>query len=280
MSESPASLARQRALLRSLGFAFLEVGYEPPQGAAAVPPTTNAPPAARQQPVTGRTKVERPVAPPPVAPPPPAEPEAAPPEIPPKAAPLSSAERARRVTELESIASLITACTACPLHLGRAQPVIGEGDPEAQVFVVCEVPGEEDDAEGRPYPKGEAAELLTKMLAAMGHPRQKVFLTHAVKCRPVGGNHPSPDQLHSCRAHLMRQIDVVQPRVVLCFGPDALGAVLPDAARRFASVRGKWLSLQGIPVMATFAPEYVQRLTDRKKTVWGDLQKVMAALTA
>lgn len=167
-------------------------------------------------------------------------------------------------------------CQACGLGVTRRRFVFGEGPCGASVMFVGEGPGREEDRQGRPF-VGNAGELLTKMIAAMGMTRKEVFVGNVVKCRPPMNRAPLPDEIAACSAMLEEQIRCVSPKVIVSLGATALRFFLGtdvSMTRR----RGRFLNYQGIPVMPTFHPAYMLRQPSSKRLVWEDLQKVMAHL--
>ena len=167
-------------------------------------------------------------------------------------------------------------CTRCKLHKGRHTIVFGDGSPNAKLVFVGEGPGADEDAQGLPF-VGRAGKLLTQMIEAMGLQRKDVYICNVVKCRPPENRAPEPDEVAACSPYLLRQIDAINPKIVVCLGASAAKALL-NTTRGISSFRGEWLEWRGRKLMATFHPAYLLRNPPAKADVWKDLQKVMAEL--
>jgi uracil-DNA glycosylase family 4 len=167
-------------------------------------------------------------------------------------------------------------CTRCKLHKGRNKIVFGDGSPKAQLVFVGEGPGADEDAQGLPF-VGRAGKLLTQMIEAMGLQRKDVYICNVVKCRPPENRAPEPDEVAACSPFLMRQIDSIQPKVIVCLGATAAKTIL-NTTRGISQFRGEWLEWRGHKLMATYHPAYLLRNPPAKADVWKDLQKVMAEL--
>ena len=167
-------------------------------------------------------------------------------------------------------------CTRCKLHKGRNKIVFGDGNPKAQLVFVGEGPGADEDAQGLPF-VGRAGKLLTQMIEAMGLQRKDVYICNVVKCRPPENRAPEPDEVAACSPFLMRQIDSIQPKVIVCLGATAAKTIL-NTTRGISQFRGEWLEWRGHKLMATYHPAYLLRNPPAKADVWKDLQKIMAEL--
>jgi uracil-DNA glycosylase len=167
-------------------------------------------------------------------------------------------------------------CTRCKLHKGRNKLVFGDGSPTAQLVFVGEGPGADEDIQGLPF-VGRAGKLLTQMIEAMGLQRKDVYICNVVKCRPPENRTPEPDEVQTCSPYLLRQIDVINPRVIVCLGAVAAKALL-QTNKGITQFRGQWLEWRGRKLMATYHPAYLLRNPPAKADVWKDLQKVMAEL--
>jgi len=176
-------------------------------------------------------------------------------------------------------------CTRCRLCQGRTRTVFGEGNPDAELVFVGEGPGQEEDRTGRPF-VGRAGELLTKMIEAMGLTRRDVYICNLVKCRPPGNRAPAPEEVEACWDYLVRQLQIIRPKVIVALGNPATQNLL-DTRIGITKMRGRWQKLPligeglaGIDVMPTFHPAYLLRqyTPDNRRRVWDDLQKVMAVL--
>ena len=141
----------------------------------------------------------------------------------------------QRRAALEAIATEVRACTRCRLAQGRTRAVPGEGHPDTEVVFVGEGPGQTEDAQGRPF-VGRAGELLVKLLASIGWRRQEVFITNIVKCRPPGNRDPEPDEIAACAPYLQRQLEVLDPAVVVTLGRFSMAHFRPG--ERITQIHG------------------------------------------
>jgi uracil-DNA glycosylase family 4 len=167
-------------------------------------------------------------------------------------------------------------CTRCKLHKGRTNIVFGVGNPKAQLMFVGEGPGHDEDIKGEPF-VGRAGKLLTQMIEAMSLRREDVYIANVVKCRPPENRLPEKDEITTCSPFLMRQIDVIKPKVVCCLGSCAAQTLL-QTTQGISRFRGEWFDFRGAKLIATYHPAYLLRNPPAKSEVWKDLQKVMAVL--
>ena len=167
-------------------------------------------------------------------------------------------------------------CTRCKLHKGRDKIVFGDGSHKAELVFIGEGPGADEDQQGIPF-VGRAGKLLTQMIEAMGMQRKDVYICNVVKCRPPENRAPEPDEVGTCSPYLLRQIDVLRPKVIVCLGAVAAKTLL-ETTRGISQFRGQWLEWRGHKLMATYHPAYLLRNPNAKGEVWKDLQKVMAEL--
>jgi uracil-DNA glycosylase len=167
-------------------------------------------------------------------------------------------------------------CTRCKLHKGRNKIVFGDGSPKAQLVFVGEGPGADEDMQGLPF-VGRAGKLLTQMIEAMGLQRKDVYICNVVKCRPPENRAPEPDEVATCSPYMLRQIDAIRPKVIVCLGAVAAKTML-ETTRGISQFRGEWQEWRGHKLMATYHPAYLLRNPPAKADVWKDLQKVMAEL--
>jgi uracil-DNA glycosylase family 4 len=177
---------------------------------------------------------------------------------------------------LPKIREDIGECTRCKLHKGRNKIVFGDGSAKAQLVFIGEGPGADEDAQGLPF-VGRAGKLLTQMIEAMGLQRKDVYICNVVKCRPPENRTPEPDEVETCSPYLLRQVDVINPKVIVCLGAVAAKTLL-QTNRGITQFRGQWLEWRGRKLMATYHPAYLLRNPNAKGEVWKDLQKVMAEL--
>ena len=167
-------------------------------------------------------------------------------------------------------------CTRCKLHHGRTKLVFGDGNPKAELVFVGEGPGRDEDTQGLPF-VGRAGKLLTQMIEAMGLRRQDVYICNVVKCRPPENRTPEKDEVETCSPFLLRQLDAISPKVIVCLGSVAAQTLL-ETNRGISHFRGEWLDFRGRKLMATYHPAYLLRNPSAKGEVWKDLQKVMVVL--
>jgi len=177
---------------------------------------------------------------------------------------------------LPKILTDIGDCTRCKLHRGRTKLVFGDGNPKAELVFVGEGPGRDEDAQGLPF-VGRAGKLLTQMIEAMGLQRKDVYICNVVKCRPPENRTPEKDEVETCSPFLLRQLDAIAPKVIVCLGSVAAQTLL-ETNRGISHFRGEWLDFRGRKLLATYHPAYLLRNPSAKGEVWKDLQKVMAVL--
>jgi DNA polymerase len=186
----------------------------------------------------------------------------------------------RRVA-LEAIAAEVRACTNCRLHETRTKAVPGEGDPETEVVFVGEGPGFNEDRQGRPF-VGRAGDLLVKLLASIGWRREDVFITNVVKCRPPDNRDPQPDEIAACAPFLRRQLEVLDPAVVVTLGRYSMGTFMPGArisqahgtVRPVDSATGAASAL----VFAMYHPAAALRTPAIERESYADIAAVPSAL--
>lgn len=167
-------------------------------------------------------------------------------------------------------------CTRCRLHKGRTKIVFGVGNPKAQLVFVGEGPGHDEDVQGEPF-VGRAGKLLTQMIEAMSLRREDVYICNVVKCRPPDNRLPEKDEITTCSPFLVRQLSVIQPRVICALGACAAQTLL-ETTQGISRFRGEWFDYRGAKLIATYHPAYLLRNPGAKGEVWRDLQKVMAYL--
>lgn len=178
--------------------------------------------------------------------------------------------------DLEAVARTAAACTLCRLSKTRQTVVFGEGDPRAALMFIGEGPGADEDRTGRPF-VGQAGQLLDRMISAMGLERNQVYITNIVKCRPPGNRDPKEDEVTPCAPYLDRQIDLIEPRVLVALGKPASHR-LTGTQKPIGALRGRWSSYRGIPLMPVFHPAYLLRTPSAKREAWEDLKKIMQRL--
>ena len=168
-------------------------------------------------------------------------------------------------------------CMRCKLcNLGRSQTVFGVGNAKARLMFVGEAPGEDEDRKGEPF-VGRAGQLLTKIIEAIGMTRDQVYIANVIKCRPPGNRNPEPDEVASCEPFLFRQIDVIQPKVIVPLGKFAAQSLL-KTMDPITRLRGRQFEYRGAVLIPTFHPAYLLRNPSAKREVWEDMKKVRAIL--
>jgi len=191
------------------------------------------------------------------------------------APPQTPAER----KALEEIDRQVLVCQLCPVPRLRTKAVPGEGDRSAELMFIGEAPGRDEDAQGRPF-VGRAGQLLRKIIAAMSFREDEVYITNIVKCRPPDNRVPLREEEEACSSYLVRQIELMRPRVIVTLGKTPTDYFAPGRESMTAR-RGRWGDYRGIPVMPTFHPSYLIRNEgnrELKRMVWEDMQKVMTLL--
>ncbi|HEX4573944.1 MAG TPA: uracil-DNA glycosylase [Gemmatimonadales bacterium] len=183
---------------------------------------------------------------------------------------LFATDPVQQAGSLAAIAALVAACTKCRLCESRARTVPGEGPADARLVVVGEGPGRVEDETGRPF-VGQAGELLTKILAAIEWPRERVFICNVVKCRPPENRVPQYDEVAACLPYLFRQIELLQPHVILAMGGTAAQALL-DTKQSLGALRNQVHRFRGIPVIVTYHPAALLRNPNWKKPTWDDVR--------
>ena len=267
-------LRRQRVLRQHvktdqlMGLTAVPVGQAPPAVSEAPAPATTRPAvgSARAQPAADAPV---PTTAPPIAP----------------RTRLEAMDRDTRLRVLQQIDEQeVRGCTDCELHQYRQQTVFGEGAPDAPVLFIGEGPGQNEDEQGRPF-VGRAGDLLTKMIRAMGYERDQIYIANVVKCRPPNNRTPKPQEVEACWQYLRRQIETIQPKVIVTLGGPAAKMIL-NTKEGITRLRGIWHSYDAveppIPVMPTFHPAYLLRsyTKENRARVWSDLQAVMDKVNA
>jgi DNA polymerase len=163
-------------------------------------------------------------------------------------------------------------CRRCKLHPYRTQIVFGTGDPQAKLIFVGEAPGREEDLQGEPF-VGQAGQLLTKIIQAIQLKREEVYIANIIKCRPPENRNPEPDEIAACEPFLIKQLQVIRPRLICALGSFAAQTLL-KTEEKISSLRGRFHEYQGIPLMPTYHPAFLLRNPNRKREVWEDMKKI------
>jgi uracil-DNA glycosylase len=171
---------------------------------------------------------------------------------------------------LDEVVAHIASCTRCPLYSTALNPVPGEGNPNADFMCVGEAPGATEDETGRPF-IGAAGQLLTKILAAIGLSRDDVYIVNVLKHRPPGNRNPQPNEVAACSPYLIRQIELIQPKVILALGTFAAQTLL-NSKTPIGKLRGQVHEYHGVPVIVTYHPAALLRNPSWKRPTWEDVQ--------
>ena len=175
-----------------------------------------------------------------------------------------------KLKTLDEIAEAARKCTRCPLYASATNAVPGEGNPDADLVCIGEAPGENEDLQGKPF-VGASGQLLTKILAAIDLKRDEVFIANVLKHRPPGNRNPRPDEVEACSPYLVRQLELVRPKVILCFGTFAVQTLL-NTKTPIGKLRGAVHRYYGIPLVATYHPAALLRNPAWKRPTWEDVQ--------
>jgi uracil-DNA glycosylase len=200
------------------------------------------------------------------------------------AAPVVVRERIGAVDAMDwdALAAAVAECRACRLCEGRTNTVFGVGDLQADWMVIGEAPGENEDLQGEPF-VGQAGKLLDNMLAALGVSRRKgVYIANVLKCRPPGNRNPLPEEIAQCEPFLRRQVELLQPKIILAMGRFAVQTLL-QSTEPVGRLRGRVHRYHGVPLVVTYHPAYLLRNLPDKAKAWADLclaQSVLRELTA
>jgi uracil-DNA glycosylase family 4 len=175
-----------------------------------------------------------------------------------------------RLSSLKTIAKAVEACTRCPLYKTANHGVPGEGAPKARLVCVGEAPGANEDETGLPF-VGQAGGLLTKILAAVELTREEVFITNVVKHRPPGNRNPTPGEIEACSPYLVRQLELIKPKVIVAFGTFAAQTLL-NTKTPIGKLRGEVHRYHGIPLIVTYHPAALLRNPSWKRPTWEDVK--------
>ncbi len=265
---------RQRAMLAEMGIrvwwpqapvADLPAQAQPERETVPPAPTPEATSAPAPTPVPVAQRPSAPVRPVPVAP---------------TALPADAVPLPPGVDQMdwETLQATVAECQACGLCKGRKNTVFGVGDRSAQWMVIGEAPGENEDLQGEPF-VGQAGKLLDNMLKAIGLNRSVdgekdgqsgVYIANTLKCRPPGNRNPEPIELQTCAPYLVRQVALVQPKIILAMGRFAVQSLL-QTTEPIGKLRGRVHQYQGVPVVVTYHPAYLLRNPADKAKAWADL---------
>ena len=192
-----------------------------------------------------------------------------------RAEPVPSEDEASSWHRLEQA---VCCCTRCDLHASRTQAVFGVGSHDADLMIIGEAPGRDEDLQGEPF-VGRAGQLLNAMLAAIGFKREQVYIANILKCRPPNNRDPRPDEAAACNAWLQQQIELVRPAAILAVGRIAAHNLL-NTDQSLGALRAREHSYAGIPLVVTYHPAYLLRKPIEKRKSWQDLKRVKYMLNS
>jgi uracil-DNA glycosylase family 4 len=176
-----------------------------------------------------------------------------------------------KVSPFEDLIEEVNTCRKCDLHKSRTNAVFGKGPVGADIMIIGEAPGRDEDIKGIPF-VGRAGRKLDDMFSAAGIKKSDVFITNVVKCRPPGNRNPEPIEMKKCRPYLLKQIEIIQPKVIVLLGNIALSLVTGEPSG-ITKMRGKSLEYLSYRAIPTFHPAYVLRNAGSEKTVVEDFKK-------
>ena len=177
-----------------------------------------------------------------------------------------------QIGSLDALREIALSCPRCRLAETRTQVVFGEGNPSANLVVVGEAPGADEDRTGLPF-VGRAGKLLDLLLASIGFPRDEVYICNVLKCRPPGNRNPQPEEIAACSPYLLRQIEFVAPRAILAIGTFPAQTLL-GTTESISRLRGTVQHFHGVPLVATYHPAALLRNSSWVRPVWEDLQRL------
>jgi DNA polymerase len=185
---------------------------------------------------------------------------------------LAPAPRSADAPAWQALRAEVSVCTRCELSRGRTQTVFGVGNTQAELLVIGEAPGAEEDRQGEPF-VGRAGQLLNSMLRAMGNPRESVYIANLLKCRPPGNRDPKPEEVASCLPYLQRQVELLQPRLIVAVGRIAAQNLLATDTP-IGRLRGQVhrFGERATPLIVTYHPAYLLRSPGEKRKAWVDLK--------
>lgn len=194
-----------------------------------------------------------------------------------EAPPAPAVPAAPQASDLATLSETVAACERCGLCSTRTQTVFGVGNPRAEIVFVGEAPGAEEDRRGEPF-VGRAGQLLTDIITkGMKLTREEVYICNVLKCRPPDNRDPNPEEVMHCEPYLVRQLELIQPKVIVALGRISAQTLL-KTEKSLSSLRGSWHSYHGIPLRATFHPAYLLRKPDDKRLAWDDVKEILKFL--
>lgn len=178
----------------------------------------------------------------------------------------------------QQLEQAVSCCSKCELHTSRTQAVFGVGDHDADLLIIGEAPGRDEDLQGEPF-VGRAGQLLNAMLAAIGYQREQVYIANILKCRPPNNRDPRLEESEACNPWLQQQIELIRPGVILALGRIAAHNLL-NTDQSLGALRARQHSYAGIPLIVTYHPAYLLRKPIDKRKSWQDLKRVKMLLTS
>lgn len=175
------------------------------------------------------------------------------------------------MSELELLAAEVARCTRCSLHQGRTKAVPGEGRGDADILFIGEAPGFHEDQQGRPF-VGAAGQFLDELLDSIGLKRAQVFITNVIKCRPPGNRDPLPEEIEACSPYLDRQIELIQPKLIVTLGRFSMARAFPKA--RISHVHGQPRKIGGVVYYPMYHPAAALHQPSLRRTVEQDMQRI------
>jgi uracil-DNA glycosylase family 4 len=175
------------------------------------------------------------------------------------------------VSKLEALAAEVARCTRCLLHRGRTKAVPGEGPEDAEIMFIGEAPGFHEDQQGRPF-VGAAGQFLEELLELVGLKREQVFIANVIKCRPPGNRDPLPEEIEACKPFLDRQIELIQPKLVVTLGRFSMARAFPKA--RISHVHGQPRKVGGVIYYPMYHPAAALHQPSLRRTVEEDMRRI------
>ncbi|MDD4956542.1 MAG: uracil-DNA glycosylase [Candidatus Omnitrophica bacterium] len=182
----------------------------------------------------------------------------------------------KEVIGLNGLTEKVASCVKCHLEAMRRNTVFGEGSETAELMFIGEAPGADEDEQGRPF-VGRAGQLLTKIIGSIGLKREDVYIANILKCRPPGNRNPMPTEIATCSPYLVKQIQIIKPRVICALGKFSAQTLL-NTDMPISKLRGKFYYYKGIKLMPTYHPAYLLRNSHGKKDVWEDMKMIAKEL--
>jgi uracil-DNA glycosylase len=187
---------------------------------------------------------------------------------------LDIGEEWMSASTLESLDAQICTCMKCPLGKTRTKFVFGVGNPKAEIMLIGEAPGADEDRQGEPF-VGRAGQLLNKILEAVGLKREEVYICNILKCRPPNNRDPQAQEVEQCEPYLQKQIELIHPKIILALGRIA-GQTLLRTNDPLTVLRGRVHDYLGIPMMIVYHPAALLRNPNWKRTMWEDMKQFKA----